>query len=142
MTEHVLKTWPEFFRAIVDGKKTFEVRKNDRGFQTGDVLHLREFDPKPPHVIRTERRIVRHQGWLRGDGHQAHERDAMTEQRNGARSDAETLRRAVEILREHRVYQITAHNVFGVTARLFGECESMFCADPGAVIDLKRKDCP
>jgi len=26
--EHELKTWPEFFRAIESGHKTFEVRKN------------------------------------------------------------------------------------------------------------------
>ena len=42
---HELKTWPEFYQAIVDGRKTFEVRKNDRGFAEGDTLYLREFDP-------------------------------------------------------------------------------------------------
>lgn len=41
---HELKTWPQFFDAIVDGTKTFELRKDDRGFQVGDVLHLREYD--------------------------------------------------------------------------------------------------
>ena len=43
--KHELKTWPAFFAAIRDGDKTFEVRRNDRGFQTGDVLVLREWDP-------------------------------------------------------------------------------------------------
>lgn len=43
MATHELKTWPEFFEAIEAGHKTFEVRKNDRGFQKGDVLHLREY---------------------------------------------------------------------------------------------------
>ena len=42
---HNLKCWPAFFQAIRDGDKTFEVRENDRGFQRGDVLVLREFDP-------------------------------------------------------------------------------------------------
>lgn len=42
---HELKCWLPFFQAILDGDKTFEVRKNDRGFQKGDVLRLREFDP-------------------------------------------------------------------------------------------------
>ena len=46
--EHELKTWPPFFDAIVDGRKTFEVRNNDRGFNAGDVLHLREYDPSKP----------------------------------------------------------------------------------------------
>lgn len=43
---HKLKTWPEYFARISNGDKTFEVRKNDRDFQTGDVLWLKEFDPK------------------------------------------------------------------------------------------------
>lgn len=42
---HQLKTWPEYFQAIADGKKTFEVRKDDRGFQVNDFLHLQEWDP-------------------------------------------------------------------------------------------------
>lgn len=44
--EHELKCWPPFFAAIEDGDKTFEVRKNDRGFQRGDVLWLREYEPE------------------------------------------------------------------------------------------------
>ena len=41
---HDLKTWKEFYEAIYDGKKTFEIRKNDRDFQVGDILVLHEFD--------------------------------------------------------------------------------------------------
>ncbi len=45
MTVHELKTWPRFFDALLDGRKTAEVRKNDRAFAEGDDLHLREWDP-------------------------------------------------------------------------------------------------
>lgn len=42
---HVLKTWPCFFDAIRDGRKTFEVRKNDRCFKMGDRLLLQCWNP-------------------------------------------------------------------------------------------------
>ena len=43
---HELKTWPEYFMAIARGYKTFEIRKNDRGFKTGDILWLKKYDPQ------------------------------------------------------------------------------------------------
>lgn len=42
---HELKTWRPFFQHIIDGIKTFDIRENDRGYQVGDVLRLREFIP-------------------------------------------------------------------------------------------------
>jgi len=45
MTIHELKTHMPFFQEIVQGEKTWELRRNDRGFEVGDVLHLREYDP-------------------------------------------------------------------------------------------------
>lgn len=42
---HILKTDEPYFQAIIDGRKNFEVRVNDRGFQTGDHLHLIEVRP-------------------------------------------------------------------------------------------------
>lgn len=41
---HELKIYPKYFEAIIDGKKTFEIRKNDRGFQVGDRVVLKEWD--------------------------------------------------------------------------------------------------
>ena len=35
---HELKYWPDFFKKTVNGKKTFEVRWNDRNYMLGDVL--------------------------------------------------------------------------------------------------------
>mgnify|MGYP002523498034 CR=1 FL=1 len=39
---HERKVDRDFFISIVQGKKTFEVRKNDRDFQLGDLLALNE----------------------------------------------------------------------------------------------------
>ena len=45
-TIHTLKVWPNYFYALERGDKTFEVRRDDRGFQKGDILNLVEYDPK------------------------------------------------------------------------------------------------
>ncbi len=45
MAIHHLKTWPEFYRTILDGSKTFELRKNDRNFEVGDTVILQEWNP-------------------------------------------------------------------------------------------------
>lgn len=42
---HDLKCWPGPFEATRDGTKTFEWRKDDRGFEVGDELLLREWNP-------------------------------------------------------------------------------------------------
>jgi hypothetical protein len=44
-TGHLLKTHPEYWDAIASGDKTFELRKDDRGFKVGDQLALIRFDP-------------------------------------------------------------------------------------------------
>ena len=47
MTNHVLKTLPDYWDAIERGEKNFEVRRDDRGFQKGDVLALDRFVHNP-----------------------------------------------------------------------------------------------
>lgn len=42
--EHELKTWPAYFQLMLDEKKNFEIRENDRDFKVGDYLILKEFN--------------------------------------------------------------------------------------------------
>lgn len=42
-TIHELKILPEYFEAVVSGNKRFEIRKNDRNYQKGDILRLNEY---------------------------------------------------------------------------------------------------
>ncbi|MBM4029513.1 MAG: DUF3850 domain-containing protein [Planctomycetes bacterium] len=42
---HTLKIWPQYLDPIGRLEKTFEVRKSDRDFRVGDILHLREWFP-------------------------------------------------------------------------------------------------
>jgi hypothetical protein len=57
MIEHELKVWLGFFDALISEDKPFELRKNDRNFQRGDRLRLREYAPGPDEF--TGREIVR-----------------------------------------------------------------------------------
>ena len=41
--EHDLKILPEYFEPVLEGKKNFELRKNDRDYKVGDTLLLREW---------------------------------------------------------------------------------------------------
>ena len=40
---HHLKILPEYFNAVISGDKRFEIRRNDRNYQVGDYLMLREW---------------------------------------------------------------------------------------------------
>lgn len=46
MAIHELKVWTAYVEALQTGDKPFEVRRDDRGFQKGDTLILKEFDPQ------------------------------------------------------------------------------------------------
>lgn len=66
LPRHELKTWPDFFQAIVDGKKTAELRFDDRGFQVYHLLWLREWDQvEERYTGREASAIITH--ILRGD---------------------------------------------------------------------------
>lgn len=43
--EHQLKIRKKYLVDILEGIKSFEVRKNDRNYQAGDVLILNEWEP-------------------------------------------------------------------------------------------------
>lgn len=58
---HDLKIWPTYFGAILNGDKTFELRKDDRGFHLGDTLHLREYYlPEEKYTGRYIQAVVTH----------------------------------------------------------------------------------
>ena len=40
MTEHNLKIKHKYWKDVQDGVKTFEIRKNDRDYKVGDIVHF------------------------------------------------------------------------------------------------------
>lgn len=44
MKVHELKVFKKYVHPLIMGDKTFEIRKNDRGFQKGDILHMKEIE--------------------------------------------------------------------------------------------------
>lgn len=47
-TEHKLKTLAAYWDAVASGAKNFEVRRDDRGYQRGDILVLRRMREDNP----------------------------------------------------------------------------------------------
>lgn len=49
MARHELKCWPEHFHDVIRPnkmkRKMVEIRKDDRGYKVGDMLHLQEYVP-------------------------------------------------------------------------------------------------
>ena len=44
MKRHALKSWPQYFDLMMSGDKNFELRKNDRDYQVGDVCQFFEWN--------------------------------------------------------------------------------------------------
>jgi len=42
---HTLKSWPDAYQPLVEGRKRHEYRLNDRNYREGDELILKEWDP-------------------------------------------------------------------------------------------------
>lgn len=55
---HELKIIPEYYNDIISGRKTFEVRFNDRNYQVGDVLVLREYEDGEYTGRAIERKVI------------------------------------------------------------------------------------
>ena len=44
MTIHELKISPKYFEDVKAHKKNFEIRKDDRNYQVGDLITLKEYE--------------------------------------------------------------------------------------------------
>jgi len=70
---HELKCYPDPFTAILDGRKTCELRRDDRGYMVGHRLLLREFDPETGYsgrwIFVTVEHIIKARDWpgMEGD---------------------------------------------------------------------------
>lgn len=60
MTIHELKTLQPHFDAIELREKRAELRRDDRGFEVGDTLVLREYDPQSGYSGRSCKAKVTH----------------------------------------------------------------------------------
>ena len=41
---HTVKIKPKYYEAVLSGEKNFELRKNDRNYQVGDLIRLKEYN--------------------------------------------------------------------------------------------------
>lgn len=54
---HNLKIESKFYNEVIAGTKNFELRKNDRNFKIGDIIHLIEYHNSKP-TSRTCKRLI------------------------------------------------------------------------------------
>lgn len=68
MAEHIVKSHPTYFDACKRGDKRFEVRRDDRGYQKGDILVQRRCcDDRPWEPIwpkRPENELRHRIAWI------------------------------------------------------------------------------
>ena len=50
MTEHILRMQGPYWDAVAKGIKNFDIRRDDRGFQRGDILILHRLEPNGYHL--------------------------------------------------------------------------------------------
>jgi hypothetical protein len=43
---HQVKSWPDFYEPILDGRKKFDLRQQDRNYATGDTIEFLEYDDR------------------------------------------------------------------------------------------------
>lgn len=98
-TAHELKCWPEYFQAVLDGVKMFEIRKNDRDFKVGDWLHLQEWCPKTQAYTgrSTKREVAYSTGWEQKPGYIVMGLRSPTDRQMGR---VEGLREAAEMVED------------------------------------------
>lgn len=54
---HYIKCETEYFNDVVDDYKSFEIRKNDRDYEPGDDIVLREYDKQLNEITGRECRV-------------------------------------------------------------------------------------
>lgn len=59
MKRHKLKIIEPYYSAVRSGEKTFEIRKNDRGFEVGDTLILSPYCSEKKHYIAHKPTILK-----------------------------------------------------------------------------------
>lgn len=61
---HDLKTWKAYFYRVQSGEKNFELRKNDRDFQSGDTVRLHCWDEVLGNYVKEYEVITRRIGYI------------------------------------------------------------------------------
>jgi hypothetical protein len=141
ITTHHLKTWPEYFNAILSRNKNFEYRVNDRSYQVGDILHLQEYDPVLKQYtgrdcIRIITYVMFHNPFDDLNGHailsiydpkQTQQTSALMAERQVLNSEIEELRCEVEkeIYRRQLAEQLIqwyTEGIYGDVAKMNYEC--------------------